>query len=102
MDECRVHNGKAVCQCSHSNQYLVGSIHGYCDWSNKTQYCEQGQGSGEHTHLSCEFAQKCILFRSVCDGVQDCVDGADEDANVCSMKTCEDDEFKCHNGRCIP
>ena len=101
MDECHMTEGQARCRCTHENQYLIKTVHGFCDWSNKTQYCEQGLSGSQDSHLSCEFAQKCILKESVCDGIQDCVDGADEDPNVCSRKTCQEGQFKCHNGRCI-
>ena len=40
------------------------------------------------------------------DLVPDCVDGADEDSSVvpnCNIpqEECSEDQFQCHNGRCI-
>nr|XP_006817538.1 PREDICTED: low-density lipoprotein receptor-related protein 1-like [Saccoglossus kowalevskii] len=41
----------------------------------------------------------CIPVSWVCDGEADCQDAQDE--KDCEMKDCQDDEFRCTNGRCI-
>ena len=48
----------------------------------------------------------CISTKWVCDGDPDCVDGADEASEAPANCTrvaeeCEEDQFKCGNGRCI-
>lgn len=41
---------------------------------------------------------KCVTSSEICNGVFDCVDGADErDCNLCSS-----DEYQCESGQCIP
>ncbi|KAL4707926.1 hypothetical protein ACJJTC_013717 [Scirpophaga incertulas] len=58
---------------------------------------------------------KCVNMRNVCNGVRDCEDGNDESENACVKKNlictddphnkycqCSIDQFRCHNGRCIP
>lgn len=45
---------------------------------------------------------KTCIFRSwLCDGEADCESGEDESKAICSMKSCDDDEFKCHSGKCV-
>ena len=44
---------------------------------------------------------QCIPRKWICDGDPDCVDGADEKQNCTAPTPCHDDQFTCHNGRCI-
>ncbi|KAK5649545.1 hypothetical protein RI129_000574 [Pyrocoelia pectoralis] len=54
----------------------------------------------------------CLSVRSVCDGIQNCLDGADEDSSMCSKYLnycspnnschCAKSELTCSNGKCIP
>lgn len=46
--------------------------------------------------------KKCIPVSWHCDGVSDCSDASDEDAETCSQRTCKPGEFRCANGRCLP
>lgn len=45
----------------------------------------------------------CLDWREVCDGKVDCFDGEDE--HMCEkldLNQCTNDEYRCHNGQCIP
>lgn len=60
---------------------------------------------GDHRCADNQFQcknKRCIPVSWHCDGVTDCLDGSDEDADSCSQKTCRPGEFKCANGRCVP
>lgn len=46
----------------------------------------------------------CLDWREVCNSVVDCLDGGVDEENcfLLEINECEDDEYRCHNGLCIP
>lgn len=80
----------------------------------KMKACFQEEGSmlnlfpvltGDHRCAGNQFQcknKRCIPVSWHCDGIVDCTDGSDEDAETCSQKTCKPGEFTCANGRCVP
>ena len=53
--------------------------------------------------LSCDFGLLCLDWRNICDGEQQCIDGLDEEScDKLEFNECEDDEYRCSNGMCIP
>ena len=44
----------------------------------------------------------CIYKNWLCDGEADCGVGAEDEADdVCRSKTCEPNQFKCANNKCV-
>lgn len=68
------------------------------NYTNHTLYkylssCDRGPGPA--THLD---------WREICDGKVDCVDVGEDEMNCFALEIseCADNEFRCHNGQCIP
>ena len=52
--------------------------------------------------LDCSSSPLCLDWREICDGVQRCLNGTDEEnCDLLEFNECEDDEFRCRNGMCI-
>jgi hypothetical protein len=53
--------------------------------------------------LPCHSGPLCLDWREICDGVQRCLNGIDEENwDKLEFNECEDGEFRCTNGMCIP
>ncbi|CAF1602990.1 unnamed protein product, partial [Adineta ricciae] len=56
-----------------------------------------------YTRIGCDSQLTCLDWRHICDGKQQCIGGIDE--NFCEyleFNECEDNEYRCANGMCIP
>jgi hypothetical protein len=62
------------------------------------------QATNCSTGLGCDSGRVCLDRQQVCDGLPDCTDGRDETEVICSRpaSSCQEDEFPCLKGRCIP
>ncbi|CAF1470016.1 unnamed protein product [Adineta ricciae] len=53
--------------------------------------------------LTCDSGLLCLDWRDICDGVQQCMFGYDEEnCDKLEFNECENDEYRCMNGMCIP
>ena len=53
--------------------------------------------------LQCDAGLLGLDWRDICDGVQQCMAGLDEEnCDLLEFNECEDDEYRCMNGMCIP
>ncbi|CAF1004523.1 unnamed protein product [Didymodactylos carnosus] len=56
-----------------------------------------------YTTLECDYGLLCLDWRDICDGIQQCLFGFDEEqCDMLEFNECEDDEYRCMNGMCIP
>ena len=53
--------------------------------------------------LKCDSGLLCLDWREICDGVQHCLSGRDEEnCDLLEMNQCDEDEYRCSNGMWIP
>ena len=53
--------------------------------------------------LTCNSGALCLDWREICDGIQHCLSGFDEqNCDLLELNECDDDEYRCANGMCIP
>ena len=56
-----------------------------------------------YTTLTCDSGLLCLDWRDICDGTQHCMYGYDEEnCDKLEFNECDDDEYRCMNGMCIP
>ena len=106
--------GEFLCQCNHS-----ASFGSHCEyrlpvgttfdetvfakfWGNTTKLMYGGDIVC-YTTLECNSGLLCLDWRDICDGQQQCMSGTDEEnCDKLEFNECEDDEYRCENGMCIP
>ena len=111
-----IHDGY-LCQCNELSSFgknceyhlpFGDTFQQTLDWqlSIRNNNTNQVQIHGDivcyHT-LICNSSLPCLDWREICDGVQHCNEGKDEEnCDVLETNVCEDDEYRCMNGMCIP
>jgi hypothetical protein len=108
----------SICQCSHRGsfgknceyQLPVGqTFEETLEWQlmmrNENQ--EKVQIYGDvvcYETLECDSGVLWLDWREICDGIQHCLEGRDEEnCDLLEMNQCdEEEEYRCSNGMCIP
>jgi hypothetical protein len=107
-----------ICQCT-----KLGVFGKYCEYQlthNTTQFSEAIKAQFYEKEMSdswntqrygailcyqtlfCESIPLCLDWREICDGLQRCDNGIDEEnCDKLEFNECEDNEFRCRNGMCI-
>ncbi|CAF3004633.1 unnamed protein product [Rotaria sp. Silwood2] len=111
-------NDNFICNCSHPT--VFGHSCEYQLYAGETipeaikqQFSERvkhrmgtqihGRRSCYTTIDQCDSGLLCLEWRQVCDGIQNCMYGLDEEnCHKLEYNECEDDEYRCGNGMCIP
>ena len=59
-----------------------------------------------YTHLECNRRSlpSCLDWTEICNGEINCLDGGQDEEHCWQLEVndCQDDEYRCHNGQCIP
>ena len=112
-----LHSVEYLCQCRRersfgkSCEYLLPAgqtMDETLDWQldMKTKYPREVQKHGKivcYQTLDCDSGLLCLDWREICDGIQQCTSGVDEsNCDLLELNVCDDDEYRCMNGLCIP
>ncbi|CAF3630795.1 unnamed protein product [Rotaria sp. Silwood1] len=110
-------DSKYLCECSHSQSFgkhceyflPVGTTFDETiQWEleMKSTYPWRIQMYSDilcYTTLICDYGLLCLDWRDICDGKQQCMSGYDEEnCDKLEFNECDDDEYRCMNGMCIP
>ena len=110
-------NEHYLCECTHPQsfgkhcEYLLPmgtTLNDTLDWQLEMRRRDpwQMQIHGDivcYRTLICNSGLLCLDWRDICDGLQQCMFGHDEDnCDLLEFNECEDDEYRCANGMCIP
>ena len=79
------------------------------EFSRRASYSESSDTLTKlpcYVHLQCDRGGSllCLDWREICDGRIDCLDGGLDEAFCFDMEIneCAENEYRCHNGLCIP
>jgi hypothetical protein len=91
-------------QLTHEANSFEASQRSQISIREKSYYSHQEFGAIVcYKTLSCNSGLLCLDWRDICDGEQQCENGRDEEnCDKLEFNECEEDEYRCRNGMCIP
>ena len=108
----------SICECRHPGafgknceyQLTVGeTFEETLDWQRtmREKNPREVQKYGDvvcYETLECDSGVLCLDWREICDGIQNCLEGKDEEnCDLLEMNRCDrEEEYRCMNGMCIP
>ncbi|CAF0784875.1 unnamed protein product, partial [Adineta ricciae] len=93
-------NNITLCICTEQNTFDTDRI--VEEVTNWHKYHGYGKMQCYET-VQCDSGLRCLDWRDICDGEQQCMFGVDEDNyDLLEFNECEPDEYRCSNGMCIP
>jgi hypothetical protein len=112
-------NSSSLCYCSKSifgknceyklvNERLIATFAESRRWQNEQKQKSRLQMQAYQKNLcyitlTCDYGLLCLDWRDICDGKQQCMNGTDEEScDLLEFNECENDEYRCSNGMCIP
>ena len=110
-------SGGFVCKCNHPQSFgknceyrlPIGTTFAETATEEtrlKTNNPSQVQLHGDvlrYETLECDAGLLGLDWRDICDGLQQCMAGLDEEnCDLLEFNECEEDEYRCMNGMCIP
>jgi hypothetical protein len=122
------HNNHSLVESGAKENFLCCSIHRstfgkYCEYepNHEVNFFEASHSSQVHARweyepysqyyghivcyktLSCNLDLLCLDRQDICDDKQQCEDGwHEENCDKLEFNECEEDEFRCTNGMCVP
>ena len=106
--ECQMHNFGKNCEYQIISEKWNDTFPESRKWQNEQKRKNRLQMQVHRTAscyitLECDYGLLCLDWRDICDGRQQCMNGIDEEAcDLLEFNECEDDEYRCSNGMCIP
>jgi len=111
-----IENKKYLCECTNIRsfgkncEYLLvnETLNMTIDWEYSMKITFYSKGSKKiditcYTTLICDSGLLCLDWRHICDGIQQCMFGYDEEnCDLLEFNECEENEYRCLNGMCIP
>jgi hypothetical protein len=112
-------NSSSLCECPKRSfgkncEYQIISATSHVTFSDSRKWQNDQKKSKQfqihayqktlcYTTLICDYGLLCLDWRDICDGRQQCMNGTDEEAcDLLEFNECEEDEYRCSNGMCIP